>query len=151
MPGVGRYLLCQSCMRKKVKTTPLQREILWGLADTGDCSLPALLNSLSAKFPALPPAALLKEVERSLGILNRAGCLYLMRVIGGERQSVLVPEMAALDLDRILRRDEVGGGWEVSEAHTDDIVVRLTTGGIYWLDSIAAQSSEPVPVWRPQR
>jgi len=138
-------------MRRKIKTTPLQREILWGLADTGDSSLPALLDSLSAKSPALPPAALLKEVERSLGILFRAGCLYLMRVAGGEKQTVLVPEMAALDLGRMLRRDEAGGGWEVGEAITDDIVVQLTTGGAYWLDLIAGQSNEPVPVWRPRQ
>src|SRR4051794_13349336 len=113
-------------MRKKVKTTPLQREILRALAGTGNQSLPALLNSLSASFTALNPDALIKEVERSLGVLKRAGCLYLMRVVGGESRSVLAPEMATLDLNRLVRRDEAGGVWEVSEANTEDVVVQLT-------------------------
>lgn len=138
-------------MQKKVKTTPVQREILWALADTGDCSLPALLGSLSAKYPTHSPAALRKEVERSLRVLWRAGCLYLMRVAGGERRIVLVPEMEALDLGRVLSWDEASGGWEVGEANTDGIVVQLTGGGVHWLDLIAAQSSDPTPVWRPRQ
>ena len=138
-------------MRKKVKTTPLQREVLWALADTGDCSLPALLDSLSTKFPALAPAALRKEVERSLGVLWRAGCLYLMRVVGGGRRGVLAPEMATLDLSQILSWDEASGRWEVREASTEDVIVHLTAGGVHWLDLIAAQSSDPVPIWRPRR
>jgi hypothetical protein len=138
-------------MQKKVKTTPLQREILWALADRGECSLPALLDSLSAKFPALSPAALRKEVARSLGVLWRAGCLSLMRVVGGERQGILAPEMAALDLSRILAWDEARGRWEVSEAGAEDVIVHLTAGGVHWLDLIAAQSSDPVPVWRPRQ
>ena len=149
MPSVMRYLLCQSCMQKEVKTTPLQREILRALADTGDCSLPTLLNSLPAKSPALPPAALLEEVGRSLVTLYRAGCLYLMRGAGGKTLTVLVPEMAALDLCRMLRRDEAGGGWEVNEAEISDVVVRLTAGGLYWPDLIAAESSGLAPVRRP--
>jgi hypothetical protein len=137
-------------MQKKVKTTPLQREILWALANTGECSLPALLNGLPAKFPHLPPAALQDEVERSLGILWRAGCLYLMRIVGGERKSVLVPEMVVLDLGRVLSRDDAIGGWQVGEDNVADVLVQLTNGGVEWLDLIATQSSEPVPVWRPQ-
>lgn len=138
-------------MQKKVKITPLQREVLWALADTGERSLPALLNSLSAKFPALSPAALREEAGRSLGVLWRAGCLYLMRVVGGERRGVLAPEMAALDLGRMLSRDEASGGRGVSEAGAEGIIVHLTTGGMHWLELMAAQSSDPVPVWRPRQ
>ena len=151
MPGVRRYRAEQLCMQKKVKTTPLQREILWALADTGERSLPALLDGLSAKSPALSPDALRKEVARSLGVLWRAGCLYLMRVVAGERQGVLAPEMAALDLGRMLAWDEARGGWGVSEAGTDSVIAHLTAGGVHWLDLIAAQSSDPVPVWRPRQ
>jgi hypothetical protein len=96
-------------MLKKVKTTPSQRGILWALADTGDCSPPALPESLSTKFPALAPAALRKEVARSPGVLWRAGCLYLMRVVGGERQGVFAPEMATLDLSQILSWNGASG------------------------------------------
>lgn len=138
-------------MQKKIKTTPLQREILWALADTGERSLPALLENLSAKFPTLSPAALRKAVARSLGVLWRAGCLYLMRVVARERQGILAPEMAALDLSRMISWDEERGGWVVSEAGADDVIVHLTTGGAHWLDLIAAQSSDPAPVWRPRQ
>jgi hypothetical protein len=138
-------------MLKKVKTTPLQREILWALADAGECSLPALLSSLLRKFPDLPPAALRDEVERSLGILWRAGCLYLMRVVGGERKGVLVSEMEDLNLGQMLSWDEASGGWVVSGDNLADVVVQLTNGGVQWLDLIAAQSSEAVPVWRPRQ
>ena len=98
-------------MQKKVKTTPLQREILWALAETGECSLPALLSCLHPKFLHLSPAALEDEVERSLGIVWRAGCVYLKRIVDGERKTVLVSEMQALDLGRLLSRDEASGEW----------------------------------------
>ena len=138
-------------MQNKVKTTPLQREVLRALAETGECSLPALLGSLSPKFPRLPPAPLRNEVERSLAVLWRAGCLYLMRVVGGERKIVLVPEMEALDLGRMLSWDEASGGWRVSENDVGDVVVQLTGGGVRWLDSIAAQSTETAPVRRSRQ
>lgn len=138
-------------MKKKIKTTPLQREILWALADPGECSLPALLNSLLPKFPHLSPASLLKEVERSLVVLYRGGCLYLMREIGGERKEFLYPEMFALNLGRTLSWKEGEGGFVVSEDNVDDVVVQLTTGGVYWLELIAAQSDHPVSVWKPRQ
>jgi hypothetical protein len=137
-------------MQKKVKTTPLQREILWALANTGECSLPALLNSLPPKFPLLTLAALQDEVERSLRILWRAGCLYLMRLVGGERKSVLVTEMKVLGLGRLLSRDDASGEWYVAEDNVADVVVQLTNCGGQWLDLIATESTEPVPVWRPR-
>ncbi len=137
-------------MLKKVKTTPLQREILWALADTGECSLPVLLNNLLPKFTKLFPASLQKEVERSLGILWRAGCIYLMRVVDGERKNVLAPEMDVLDLGGMLSWDEARGGYVVREDNVSDIVVQLTNGGVHWLDLIAAESNKPVPVWRPR-
>lgn len=136
-------------MRKKVKTTPLQREILRALADSGVYSLPSLLNSLIPKSPHLSPASLLKEVERSLVILYRAGCLYLLREIGGARKEVLFPEMFALNLGRILSWEEDEGGFVVSEDGVADLVVQLTNGGVYWLELIAAQSDKPVSVRRP--
>jgi hypothetical protein len=138
-------------MQKKVKTTPLQREILWALANTGECSLPALLSSLPSKFPHLPPAALQDKVERSVGILWRAGCLYLIRIVDGERRSVLVPEMENLDLGRVLTWDDASGGWVAGEDNVTDVVVQLTNGGVQWLNLIAAQSTEPVPVWKPRQ
>ena len=137
-------------MRKKIKTTPLQREILWALAETGECSLPALLNSLLPKFSYLP-VSMQNEVERSLGILRRAGCLYLTRVIGRERRSVLAVEMDALNLGNMLSWDENGRGFFVNEDNVADVIVQLTKGGVEWLDLIAAQSSEPTPVWRSRK
>ncbi|MBV9957189.1 MAG: hypothetical protein JO360_02155 [Acidobacteria bacterium] len=128
-------------MRKKVKTTPLQREILRALAQTGECSLPVLLGQLRLKFSQLSPAKLQGEVERSLGILKRAGCLYLSRLIGDERKNVPADEWTALGLGRMLSWDDEQGGWFVIEDHVSDVIVRLTNGGVKWLDLIAAQSN----------
>ncbi|HEY0079558.1 MAG TPA: hypothetical protein VGB73_13175 [Pyrinomonadaceae bacterium] len=127
----------------------MQREILWALADSGECSLPVLLNSLPPKYPEFPPAPLIKEVGRSLGILYRAGCLYLTRATGGERKHVPAHEMAALNLGRMLSWVEGGVGFVVSEGDVADVIVLLTNGGAQWLEVTAAQSGKHLLTGKP--
>lgn len=138
-------------MRKKVKTTPLQCAILWALAETGECSLPVLLNILLSKFPHLSPISLQNEVESSIGILRRAGCLYLTRVVGGERTNIPVLDREALNLGDLLSWDDARREFSVSEEHVADVIVQLTNGGVEWLDLITAASNEPTPVVRPRK
>ena len=138
-------------MRKKVKTTPLQREILWSLAATGEASLLGMLRSLEAKFPNDSSDALLKDVQRSLGVLRRAGFLYLLWQFETERKSMLWKEASALSLEESIARDEATHVWSIYEPpNAKDIIVQLTQGGVEALELIAAQSDEPTPVWRPQ-
>jgi hypothetical protein len=124
--------------RKKVKTSPLQREILWSLAENGERDLTAILNLLRHKF-SHSRGALVKEVARSLGILERMGCLYLK--YGSE-----------LPLELSVEWDEKNQGWIVKQLEPAivDVVVHLTKGGCEVLDLIAQQSSEPTPVWMPK-
>lgn len=137
-------------MRNKIKTTPLQREILSALANTGDCSLPALLSSLRSEFPHLASVALQDNVERSLGILWRAGCIYLMRVVEGEKRTILVPEMEELDLCKLLRWDGARDRWLAAEDNVADVIIQITNNGVQWLEAIAAESSDPLQVWKPR-
>jgi hypothetical protein len=44
-------MVLRNRMRRKIKTTPFQREILWSMADDGRASLLALLKHLAEKFP----------------------------------------------------------------------------------------------------
>jgi hypothetical protein len=136
-------------MLKKIRTTPLQREILSALANTGGCSLPALLSSLRSKFPHLASAALQDNVEQSLGILWRAGCIYLMRIIDGEKRTVLVPEMKELDLGKLLRWDGASDRWIAGENNVADVIIQITNNGVQWLEVIAAESSNPLYVRKP--
>ena len=137
-------------MRKRIKTTPLQREILSALANSGDCSLPALLSSLRSKFPHLALAALQDHVEQSLGILWRAGCIYLMRIVDGEKRTVLVPEMEELDLHKLLTWDGASDGWIAGENNVADVIIQITNNGVQWLEVIAAQQNDPLHVWKPR-
>ena len=137
-------------MRNKIKTTPLQREILSALANTGECSLPALLSGLRSKFPHLASAALQDNVEQSLGILWRAGCIYLMRIVDGEKRSILVPEMEALDLGKLLRWDGATDWWIAGEDNVADVIIQITNNGVQWLEAIAAESRDPLHVWKPR-
>lgn len=137
-------------MRMKVKTTPLQREILWSLAATGECSLIGLLDSLQQKFLDLTPEALLKEVERSLGVLQRMGCLYLDWEYLSGRKLVRVDEWQTLSLERFLSWNEAEGRWGTSSVAEGlkDVVMRLTQGGVEVQQMIAAQSGGLTPVWK---
>lgn len=126
-------------MRNKIKTTPLQREILSALANTGDCSLPALLSSLRSRFPQLASAALQDNVEQSLGILWRAGCIYLMQIVDGEKRTILVPEMEELNLDKLLGWDAASDRWIAGEDNVADVIIQLTNNGVQWLEVIAAE------------
>lgn len=127
-------------MQKKIKTTPLQREILSALANTGECSLPALLSSFRSKFPHPASASLRDHVEQSLGILWRAGCIYLMRIVDGEKRTILVPEMEELDLDKLLRWDGASDRWITGEENVADVMIQITNNGVQWLEVIAAES-----------
>ena len=137
-------------MQNKIKTTPLQREILSALANTGECSLPALLSSLRSKFPNLASATLQNHVEQSLGILWRAGCIYLMRIVNGQKRTFLAPEMEELDLGKLLRWDGASDRWMAGEDNVADVIIQITNNGVQWLEVIAAESSDPLHVWKPR-
>jgi hypothetical protein len=148
-PNCPNDLVVSRCARKS-KQTPVQREILWFLADTGEASLLGILRSLEAKFPEYSPSVLLVNVQRSLGILRRAGFLYLAWQYEAERKSMLWNESSALSLQDLIAWDEATCVWSIRKPlNIVDIIVQSTQGGVEALELIAAQSDEPTPTWRP--
>jgi hypothetical protein len=137
-------------MRRKIKTTPFQREILWAMADNGRVSLLALLTDLMLKFPAESPSTLLHRSERDIRVLE--GLLYLIWQNGSEERSVLTTEKSTMPFKDLFRWNEATNQWEVQPRQPafTDIILQLTQGGVEALNLIAAQSSEPTPVWRPK-
>ena len=131
-------------MRKKVKLTPLQRQILRVLAPSGQRSLPALLDDLQAAFPVGSRRLEIKRLERSLGILGRMGCLYLSRLMPSEEKPFTVDEFTRLSLEELVRWDDTGGGWGLpsSVSVVTDIVVRLTSGGLDILELHSRQNPQ---------
>lgn len=75
-------------MRRKIKTTPFQREILWEMADDGRVTLLALLKHLSQKFSTESPSTILERAERDIRMLEAkpgfkscfAGILFLSAI-----------------------------------------------------------------------
>ena len=137
-------------MRQKIKTTPFQREILWALADKGREKLLTLLKNLSLKFPTESPNTILETAERDIAALERQGLLYLIWQSGSEEQPVLATERESIAFKGLLRWNETRNQWEVQprEPAFTDLILQLTQGGAEALDLIAAQSSEPTPIWR---
>lgn len=139
-------------MRRKIKTTPFQREILWALANDGRESLLALLKNLALKFPTDLPNSTLQKTERDIGVLERHGLLYLIWQLDNREREMLWTERNTIQLKDLFRWNEKNGQWEVQprEPPFVDLIVQLTRGGVEALDLIAAQSTEPAPVWRPK-
>ncbi len=135
-------------MRRKLKTTPFQREILWALADDGRASLLALLKDLALKFPAESLSTILQRAERDIRVL--AGFFYLIWQIGSEERSVLTTERSTMRFKDLFRWNETSNQWEAQprEPAFTDIILQLNQAGVEALDLIAAQSSEPTPFWR---
>lgn len=131
-------------MRKKVKITPFQREILLVLAGSEQykCSLPALLDDLQAAFPVDSHSEQLERLARSLGILKRMGCLYVCRIMPGEKL-VYVHEMDRSSLEQMVRWDDIKGGWNFQplEPAVIDIIVGLNQGGVEVLELDSRQRS----------
>jgi hypothetical protein len=128
-------------MRKRVKTTPLQREILRALVSEGHRSLPALLHDLQGAFPVDSYAMQLERLERSLAVLIRMGCVYLARIVDSEKKQFFVDEMNQLSLEKLVRWDETTRGWNFQslEPMVTDIVVQLTKGGVEELELASGQ------------
>ena len=118
-------------MRQKLKTTPLQREILWALADDGRASLVALLKNLVLKFRAQSPSSILEEAERSIGVLERQGFLCLIWQLGSEERSVLTTERKLVQFKNLFRWNETSKQWELEprERAFTDLILQLTQGG----------------------
>lgn len=135
-------------MARKIKTTPFQREVLWSMAETGQCGLVSLANSLIYKFPLLSKNEIVEELRRSIGILDRAGCLYLMRKITDEAIEPPGTEKASLDPFSSIAFDSECNEWIAAKESEGEYVLQLTLGGVNWLDILAAGSTEPTPVWR---
>jgi hypothetical protein len=123
-------------MQRKVKTTTLQCEILWTLAETNEYPLSGLLNNLRTKFPERSSTELRGEVERSIGILYRSGCLFLARLEDNERKWIRSEEMIRLDLAEMIRFDASADSWIVCEVGVSDLIILLTQGGLRWLELI---------------
>src|SRR5687767_9702125 len=98
-------------MRRKIKTTPFQREILGAIADNGRVSLLALLTDLLLKFPAESPSTLLQRAERDIRVLE--GLLYLIWQNGSEERSVLTPERSTMPFKDLFRWNEATNQCEV--------------------------------------
>ena len=128
-------------MRKKVKITPFQREILRVLARSERRSLPALLDDLQSAFPIDSYSEQLERLARSLGILKRMGCLYVYRIMPPEDRLVYVDEMNRSSLEQLVRWDEMRGGWNLQplEPAVIDIIVELTQGGVEVLELDSTQ------------
>ena|SRR5829696_8976850 len=137
-------------MRRKIKTTPFQREILWAMADDGRVSLLALLKHLALKFPAESPETILQRAERDIRVLE--GFFYLIWQNGSEERPVLTTERSTMPFKDLFRWNEASNQWEVQprEPPFTDIILQLTQGGVEVLDLISSQSSEPTPRWRPK-
>jgi hypothetical protein len=118
---------------RKVKLTPLQREILWTADENelGVCSLLQILDRLQQIFPEQPPELFLKEVQRALQVLWRMGCFYLSSQHGESLKTIKVHEMDEFDLRHIVQRNPLNMHWELilQEPPLDNIILELTNGG----------------------
>src|SRR5688500_11247140 len=127
-------------MRRRVKTTPFQREILWSMADDaeGRISFLALLKHLTLKFPAEPPDKLLQKIERDIRVLERQVGLYFYWQLDAEEKSVLWTERTAMQFKDLFRWNETANQWEVQpkEPPFSDLIVQLTQGAVEVLELI---------------
>ena len=137
-------------MRRKIKTTPFQREILWAMADEGRIGFLALLETLATKFPAESPSSLLQRVEREIGVLERVVGLYFFWQFGADEEPVLWTDRTTMRFEDHVRWNETTNRWEMQprEPPVTDLIVQLTQGGVEALNLIADESSEPVPVFK---
>ena len=142
-------------MRRKIKTTPFQREILWAMAadENGRISFLALLQKLMLKFPAESPSMLLQQVERDIRVLEHHAGLYFYWKFHDEERPVLWSKRTTMQFKDFFRWNETSNEWEVQPGDPSftDLIVQLTQGAVEVLDLIAAQSSEPTPVWKPKK
>ena len=130
-----------------MKTTPDQRAILRLLAESGERSLLAILNTLSPKLGSDAPDAFLDRIERGLNVLGNQGCTYLQWKFQFETRPVLVDERAALSLKRFFVWDDASRRWTAAQqGDFVDINVQLTNGGLEVLDSIVAESEESTSI-----
>lgn len=121
------------------------------MADEGRVSFLALLKYLMLKFPA-EPDKLLQRIERDIRVLERQAGLYFYWQLDAEEKSVLWTERTTMQFKDLFRWNETANQWEVQpkEPPFTDLIVQLTQGAVEVLDLIAAESSEPTPVWRPK-
>lgn len=122
------------------------------MADESRISFLALLKYLMLKFPAEPPEKLLQRIERDIRVLERQAGLYFYWQLDAEEKSVLWTERTTMQFKDLFRWSETANQWEVQpkEPPFTDLIVQLTQGAVEVLDLIAAESSEPTPVWRPK-
>ncbi|HEV8429952.1 MAG TPA: hypothetical protein VGQ41_18775 [Pyrinomonadaceae bacterium] len=122
------------------------------MANDGRVGFLALIKHLAMKFTSESPNTLLQRTERDITVLEGHGCLYLIWQIGTEEKPVLWPERTTLQFNELFRLDETSKQWKVEprERAFTDLILQLTQGGVEALDLIAAQSSEPTPIWRPK-
>jgi hypothetical protein len=122
------------------------------MGDDGRESLITLLNDLVMKFRAQSPSSILEEAERSIGVLEHQGFLYLIWQLGSDERSVLTTERKLVQFKDLFRWDDTSKQWELKprERAFTDLILQLTQGGVEALDLISAQSSKPTPPWEPR-
>ncbi|HEX8196728.1 MAG TPA: hypothetical protein VF571_11115 [Pyrinomonadaceae bacterium] len=137
-------------VQRKVKTTPLQREILWSLAENANESVLNIIVKLQTVFPKLSSKEILNEAALSIGILRRMGCLYVAGRIGAEIKWLQWEIVDSLVLNDLFEFDERDGSWQAkaSDAFQGELILHLTQGGVIVLELIAQQSLTPTPVWK---
>ena len=113
--------------RKKVKLSPIVREILSFPNERGLASIPALLDYLYLRFRYQSPFELLEEAQEALRTCWRLGYLYVELRNADRRRFITVPEWETLSLSDLVRWEDAEQHWKVrrQEPPADDVLIRL--------------------------
>jgi hypothetical protein len=119
---------------RKLHISPTEREILSVLSEAGEENLPALLNTIYMKFPALSRQEMLMAGEKGLRNLHSKGFIEFC-VETQNRGRVLTPLSAhetkkALSLAKVLVWNDKNKMWDWDvEKNGEWVVVTLTDKG----------------------
>lgn len=118
--------------RKKVKLTPLQREILEFPDKEGVASICPMLTFLSRELPSAEKDKFLDKVETALIKIRRHGYLYIDRLIDKDRYTLKVEEWKEFSLRDFVVWDRETELYKLNKAKSeiDDVLIQLSQGGV---------------------
>jgi len=122
-------------MSKKLRLSPVQREVVWVLSEAGEENLAALLNTVSKKIQANSRLEALMVFENAIRYLYRQGFIDLCLENLENQKHQLVPltsdEATELSVVRVLKWDVNGGYWclDATQTGKNTLVVTLTEKG----------------------